>query len=249
MTEIPGYLRPFVLSPTEVEPERTGPIDLYVPAGEGPFPAVVILHGGPLPIDLRPTPRDWPVFHGYGSLLASLGLIAATVDHRLYLLHNPDGVVLDYPTAAADVAAAVDAVRADPRVDSDRIVLWFFSGGGLLSADWLREQPTWLRGLALTYPMLAPLPGWPVDPRFRPAEAIAECGAHPTPIVLTRVGQEGPDIAETVARFLAAAGDAEVPVEIIDVPHGHHSFDTLDHTDESRDAVQRMAARVIELLS
>jgi acetyl esterase/lipase len=140
-------------------------------------------------------------------------------------------------------------VRADPRVDGDRVVLWFFSGGGLLSADWLRTRPAWLRGVGLTYPLLAPLPGWNVDERFRPAAAIGEPGATIPPIVLTRVGLERPEVAEQVEQFLSAATDAGVPVEVIDVPNGHHSFDILDHTDESRRAVERMAARVGELLN
>lgn len=250
MNDVPDHLRPFVLSPPELEPERNDRIDLYVPAGDGPFPAVVILHGGPLSPEVRPTPRDWPVFRGYGSLVASAGLVAATVDHRLYLLRNPDGVVLDYPTAADDVAAAVETVRADPRVDADRVLIWFFSGGALLSADWLREQPAWLRGLALTYPALAPLPGWPVDPRFRPADALRESAPGGlAPILLTRVGLERPEIAETVARFLVAAAGTGTSVEIVDVPNGHHSFDVLDHTEESREAVLRAVAYIQHLLA
>lgn len=246
MTEPPGYLRPFVLPTTDVEPERNGQIDAYVPTGDGPFPAVVLIHGGPIPPDLRPTPRNWPAYHGYGSLLASLGLFSAMIDHRLYVLQNPDGVVLDYPTAADDVAAAVEAVRADPRVDGDRVVLWFFSGGGLLCADWLGAGPAWLRGIALTYPMLAPMPGWPVDDRFRPAATVT---ASSVPVVLTRVGQESQAIAETVAAFLAAADDIGTSVEIVDVPNGHHSFDTLDDTDESREAIVRMARAVQSMLA
>jgi acetyl esterase/lipase len=247
MTEIPGHLRPFVVPVPDVAPERSGPIDLYIPGGDGLFPAVVIMHGGPLPPDSLPTPRDWPVFHGYGSLLTSLGLVAAVVDHRFHVLVQPDGAVIDYQTAAGDVADAVDAVRNDSRVDAERVVVWFFSGGGLLSADWLRLRAPWLRGVALTYPMLAPLPGWPSDPRFQPIDAVAAwTGA---PILLTRVGQERPEIAETVAGFLAATADAGVPVEIVDVPGGHHSFDTLDDTNESRSAIIDMTDRVRLLLT
>jgi acetyl esterase/lipase len=249
MSETPDYMRPFVLSPSKVDPERTDNIDLYLPSGDGPFPAVVILHGGPLPAELRPTPRDWPVYQGYGGLLASLGVAAAMVDHRLHVVSKPDGVVFDYATAAGDVGAAVAAVRADPRVDADRLVLWFFSGGGLLSADWLRARPEWLRGVALTYPLLAPLPGWQVEARYRPAEAVAEPGLAMPPILLTRVGLESPEAAETVTQFLTAAGVSGVSVEIIDVPNGHHGFDNLDHTNESREAVQRMASAVTRLLA
>ena len=249
MSEIPDYLRPFVMSPSELGPERAGQVDMYTPGGHGPFPAVLIVHGGPIPADLRPTPRDWPVYRGYGALLASRGVIAATVDHRLHLVPGPDGVLFDYATAAADVAAAVEAVRADPHVDGDRVVLWFFSGGGLLSTDWLRTRLTWLRGLALTYPVLAPLPGWRVDSRFQPAVAIRERGTIMPPIVLTRVGLERAEVADTVAQFLTAAADSDVSVEIIDVPNGRHGFDMVDHTDESRLAVERTVARVLELLT
>jgi hypothetical protein len=52
-------------------------------------------------------------------------MVGATLDHRL---HD----VADYDRAAADIAAGVDLLRADARVDADRIALWFFSGGGLL---------------------------------------------------------------------------------------------------------------------
>nr|WTA65908.1 hypothetical protein OHB51_25940 [Micromonospora sp. NBC_00855] len=77
------------------------------------------------------------------------------------------------PAAADEIAAMVEQVRADPRVDSERVVLWFFSGGGLFAADWLRVPPPWLRGIALTYPLLIPFPGWEVDARFLPVEALS----------------------------------------------------------------------------
>ncbi|HET9893893.1 MAG TPA: hypothetical protein VFQ44_03065 [Streptosporangiaceae bacterium] len=65
-------------------------------------------------------------------------------------------------------------MRADPRVDAGRVALWFFSGGGLLPADWLCAPPEWLRCVAATYPWLAPPPDW--DARFRPIDAVASAG-------------------------------------------------------------------------
>ena len=44
--------------------------------------------------------------------------------------------------------------------------------------------------MVASYPLLAPLPGWEVDPRFRPVEAVTSAGD--LPIVLTRVGRERP---------------------------------------------------------
>jgi len=233
------YLMPFVLPLAAVEPERSGTVDLYAP-DTVPAPAILFVHGGPIPAELRPTPREWPVYRGYGAAAAARGAVGATVDHRLY---GP----AEFPTAAADVAAAVDQLRADPRVDADRVALWFFSGGGLLSADWLREPPPWLRCLALTYPVLGSRPGRPIDERFDVTDALS--GAGELSIVLTRVGLEGPDTAATVATFVNAARASGLRLAIVDAPDGQHGFDHLDHTDESRDAVERALAAVLGALT
>jgi pimeloyl-ACP methyl ester carboxylesterase len=45
-------------------------IDVHTSAGSAdePRPAVVFVHGGPLPRDVHPRPRAQPVFIGYGAL-------------------------------------------------------------------------------------------------------------------------------------------------------------------------------------
>jgi acetyl esterase/lipase len=224
----PDSLKPFVLPVPPAEPERHDRVDLYPPSSSQPRPAIVFVHGGPVPAGLTPTPREWPVFRGYASLAAARGYVGVTVDHRL---HHPGA----YPDAADDVAAAVELARADPRVDADRVALWFFSGGGPLAADWLRAPKPWLRCVALTYPLLAELPGFGLDARFRPVEAAATT----VPVVLTRVGLENPVIAATVEAFVEAARTGATPLTVVDVPNGHHSFDMLDDTDESRAAVEQ----------
>ncbi len=228
---VPPYLNPFVLPVEPYPTERHGNVDLYLPAQPAepvPQPAIVFVHGGPIPAALSPTPRDWPVFQGYGSLAAARGFVGVTVDHRLHDLAG-------YPTAAEDVAGAVETARADPRVDAERLAIWFFSGGGLLMGDWLRTPPAWLRCVAATYPLLAAPAGGFIDPRFRPAEAVGSAGQ--LPLVLTRVGRERPHIAPTVNAFVAAARAAGARLEVIDVPGGQHGFDHLNDTDESRTAI------------
>ncbi|MDX3075019.1 alpha/beta hydrolase [Streptomyces sp. MI02-7b] len=238
--ELPPHLRPFLMDLPERPRERHGRVDLHLPDADGPRPAVVLVHGGPVPAGARPTPRDWPSFTGYGRYLAGLGAVCATVDHRLHGM-------ADFARAADDVAGTVDLVRADPRVDGDRVALWFFSVGGLLAADWLAAPPAWLRCVAASYPVLAPVPHWgAVEPRFRPATALRTAG--PLPVVLTRAGREAPDIAGTVAGFLAAAEECGARVEVVDVPHGRHGFETLDPTEESRAAVIRAAGSVLRHL-
>ncbi|MFG3155296.1 alpha/beta fold hydrolase [Streptomyces sp. NPDC048219] len=238
----PPVRRPFLLDLPEVPRERTGNVDLYLPDGEAeePRPAVVFVHGGPVPADARPQPRDWPTLTGYAGYAATNGVVGAVVAHRLHEL-------ADFDRAAADVADAVERIRADPRVDADRVALWFLSGGGLITADWLGAPPPWLRCLAATYPVLAPLPNWGMSgTRFHPVDAVTKAGD--LPVVLTRVGLEMPEIAAGVAEFLAAAEECGAGVEVIDVPHGHHGFETRDVTDESREAVRRAMRAVLRHL-
>ncbi len=234
-----SWKQPFVLEVADAARERHGHTDLYLPDADGPRPAVVFVHGGPLSPD-TPLPREWPVFQGYGNLAASAGLVGVTADLRLY---GPPQL----PDAAQDLVDAVDVARADPRVDADRIALWFFSGGGLLLADWLRQPAPWLRCIAATYPMLDVPAEYGVDPRFLPIGAVG--GASGLPFVLTRVGRERPALAEAVERFVVAAQDAKLRLEIVDVPHGQHAFDMFDQTDESREAVRRAMAAVVERLA
>ncbi|MFI7387202.1 alpha/beta fold hydrolase [Streptomyces sp. NPDC049813] len=238
----PAYQRPFLFDVPPIVRERRGAIDLYVPedAATAPRPAIVFVHGGPVPAGVEPTPRDWTTFVSYGRFAAGQGVVGVTLDHGLH-------EVSAYPTAAAHLAAAVAEVRADPRVDAERIALWFFSGSGPMAAPWLREQPSWLRCLAACYPIMRPLPGWGADdPRFRPAEVVARGGTPP--FVLVRAGLEASAIAATVAEFVTAAEAGGAPLEVLDVPDGHHGFEGLDHTESARMAVREAMRRVLEHL-
>jgi hypothetical protein len=196
-------------------------MDLNLPAAATrPSPAVVFVHGGP--------DRSAP---GYGAVMAARGVVGVTVEPDL------DGDPDAYGQADAQVRTAIDQVRDDRRVDAGRIALWFFAGGGLLSAEWLRTPPPWLRCVALTYPLLDALPGRSVWPRFRPITAVEVVGAAAAagvagamragelPIVLTRAGRERPEIAATVEAFVAAAEAADASLTIVDVATGRHGGD------------------------
>ncbi|WP_221343015.1 alpha/beta hydrolase [Streptomyces paradoxus] len=237
----PAHLRPFPLDVPELPRDRQGHVDLYVPDGDGPRPAVVFVHGGPVPAGARPSPREWPALVGYARLAAAEGMIGATLDHRLHDLS-------DYDRAAADIAAGVELVRADARVDADRIALWFFSGGGLLTTDWLARPPAWLRCLAASYPVLAPLPAWGLaGSRFHPARAVEQAG--PLPVVLLRAGREAPEIAATVDAFVTAADDCAAQLELIDVPNGFHGFETLNAPEETIPALRQAMRSVVTHLT
>jgi dienelactone hydrolase len=227
MTDIPAYLQPFVLTvaaPADQRVDRVGELDFYRPESTHRTAAILFVHGGPAPADLEVMPRDWPVYQGYATAAAQRGLVGVTLDHRL--IRGLDQLA----AAADDVEAAVGKLRTDPQVDPTRIALWFFSGAGLLAGEWLDSRPDWLRCVALTYPRLATPPG--TDELVSALEVI---GKHQDlPVLLTKVGLEREELAAPVEEFISAGGAA---LDVIDVPTGHHGFDMLDHTDESRAAV------------
>ncbi|AKU17109.1 alpha/beta hydrolase family protein [Luteipulveratus mongoliensis] len=232
----PPWVAPFVLDTPDVPRERHGTWDFYDPRADGPRPLVMFVHGGPVNPTWPATPRDWHVFRGYGAQVASRGFVAATVDHRLY-----GGEA--YPQAYDDVLDAIEAARDDDRVDASRVAVWVFSGGGPMLAPLLRDRPKWLRVLAASYPAVDSFLDIELPEGFRPLDAVPT--SDPIPMVFTRAGLERDFLAPAQATYLERLADSPVELEVIDVPHGNHSFEHIDYTDESRDAVELAITKVL----
>lgn len=83
--------------------------------------------------------------------------------------------------------------------------------------------------------------------RFHPVRAVTQAGA--LPLVLLRAGRETPEIAATVEAFVSAAKDCGAHLELVDVPNGHHGFETLDATEETRLALRHAMRSVVTRLT
>jgi acetyl esterase/lipase len=104
--------------------ELTG--DLYLPAGAGPFPLIVNVHGG----YWRRGSRD--TFQYWGPYLAERGIAGFTISYRLT---KPGKST--FPGVVSDVRAAVQFMRgnaSDCRLNPDRFALWGNSAGAHLAA-------------------------------------------------------------------------------------------------------------------
>src|SRR5436309_4689283 len=100
--------------------------DLYLPAGAGPFPALVAAHGGGWQAGARNTFQFW------GSYLAVRGYVLFAISYRL----AKKGQKM-FPQAVNDVLAAVQFVRGSAgslRVDPERIGLFGASAGAHLAS-------------------------------------------------------------------------------------------------------------------
>jgi acetyl esterase/lipase len=104
--------------------ELTG--DLYLPAGAGPFPLIVNVHGGYWRRGSRDTFQHW------GPYLAERGIAGYTISYRLT---KPGKST--FPGVVNDVRAAVQFMRGnakDYRLNPDRFALWGNSAGAHLAS-------------------------------------------------------------------------------------------------------------------
>src|SRR3954468_703647 len=90
-------------------------LDAHIPEAKGPFPAVILVHGGGWTQGDRTAKFIQPLF----KVLDHTGFAWFTIDYRLAPQHT-------YPAAADDVEAAVRFVKqhaADYKVNPDKIAL------------------------------------------------------------------------------------------------------------------------------
>jgi dienelactone hydrolase len=207
---------------------RELPMDLYRPAGRGgAVPVVLLVHGEADPAALRGV-RGWGQYAGWARLLAAQGLAAAVFEHR---------AVRDAGIAAVDaeVDAAVAAVAdraGELGLDRGRLGVAGFSAGAMLASRAIARASRLLRCAVLCYgpPDLEPDPALP-------------------PVLVVRAGRDHPDLNRAIDAFVVAALAANLPVELVNHPDGHHAFDTVDDTDESRRVIRRVLAFLGEHLT
>lgn len=220
-------------------------MDVYSPPGAGRdsrLPAVVLVHGGPIPPNARA--KDWGVFVSYGELLAASGLVAVTFNHRFH-----DASLLG--GAADDVVAALDYIRGhadELGIDKDRLALWAFSGGGPLLSESLRARPLFVRALVAFYaaldlqvPPSGPDSGISDDTRrqFSPLHHLAAGTGLVAPMLVARAGRDHPWLNASVDRFVLEALARNASLELLTHPEGQHGFDILDDDERSREIIAR----------
>jgi len=125
------------------------PVFLFTPAGEGPFPVVVTVHGGP---ESQWRPLWGPSFAPLTQYLLSRGYAVAAPNVRGSSGYGKRYVHLDdvrlRPDSVADLASLHSWLAERPEIDASRAVLYGRSYGGYMVLAGLAFQPElWAAGI------------------------------------------------------------------------------------------------------
>jgi dipeptidyl aminopeptidase/acylaminoacyl peptidase len=91
---------------------------LYEPAGKGPFPAIVVVHGASAGV------RGYPLYRHLVRSMNAIGVAVLVYDRRGSGQSEGALASTDYDGLARDVVAGVDALRVRGKIDRRRIGLW-----------------------------------------------------------------------------------------------------------------------------
>ncbi len=216
--------------------------DVYLPslAKDERRPIVIFIHGGPSGGKEQGGPKDWRIFTDYGRLMATSGFVAVTFNHRFY---QPS----DLARAQEDVTTLIDYVRGhapELHADADRLFLWAFSGGGPFLSAAFDAKRDYVRAIISYYAFLDVLspPGSTIAPevrsRFSPLERLKANGAGP-PMFIGRAGKDFEPLNQVLQRFVNAALERNIELELMNHPTGMHGFDILNEDERSRAIIRR----------
>jgi dienelactone hydrolase len=215
---------------------------LFKPAGQGPFPALVALHGcsGLFTRDGRFQKRDWD----WAKRLQGLGYVVFFADSLTprgveeICTRKDIGATMPFRERPRDAYGALRWLQSQPFVRKDRIGLLGWSNGGstVLSAIHARSQA---RQAGTT-------DDFRVAVAFYPGCRAAEKNVRwTTRIPLTILIGEADDWtpASLCSSLVNRACREGAPVEIVTYPEAHHAFDTPDQPVRVRGGLAYTARR------
>jgi acetyl esterase/lipase len=228
--------------------EKELKLDAYRPSNaskDARLPAIIFIHGGFLPPNLRTEPKDWNIFVSYGRLAAASGFVGIPFNYRLY------DSWMSLENSASDVTDLIAYVRSNADsmgVDKERIALWAFSGGGPMLSVAIRDPQPYIRCIVSYYSLLDLLQsekesrGTMTDQallEYSPLQLLENSTKPMAPMLIARMGKDHPNIRRSADEFIPAALRKNVELTVINDPEGEHGFDIEDNSDASRHVIRQ----------
>lgn len=201
--------------PTTAFPGGSSPVDitseLYKPEGDGPFPAVILLHGS---AGLRQHHRDWA-----GKLVAwgYVVILPDSFSPRGFGKISTETSKVLPATRVSDIMGAAEVLKQKPYVQKDRLALLGFSHGGWTTMAAIQSKyrltDLGIRGAVAYYPLCS-------------ARADGDL-SMPT---LVLIGEKDTWTPPHLCRELQASRNLKRPnlLRVEYYPGAYHSFDELN---------------------
>lgn len=197
--------------------DRTLKFDFYrLPASEkaASLPVVIMVNTGFNPPDFK----DSIYQAGWAKLIASSGLAAVT-----YQAHG-EGWAEDFDALVSHLREH----KASLGIDADTIIVYAASGNVMAGLPLAMDKKRTFIKAAVFYYGVADVNEFRLD----------------MPVLLVRAGLDQPSLNRHLGEFISRAMAANVPLEVINYPGGHHPFEVEDDNDFSREVM----ARTIEFM-
>lgn len=220
-------------------------LDIYYPLNAQPQqPAVLLVHGGSLPEHVAHV-REMGLYTSWGRLLAASGQLAVMFQHR------SDEFYSKLQEAASDVDDLVAFVRAhgaELGIDPDALCIFAFSSGPLLGLrSALKGTPEYIRCIVTYYGGMTIMN--PKYFHFNPEdELVKDCSpvyhlAHEDdtkipPLFIARAGRDREFVNDSIDEFVSIACQRNLPITLINHPHGAHGFDVENDDPRAREIIR-----------
>jgi dienelactone hydrolase len=192
--------------------------------------AVVLIHGGPVPPNLLTAPKDWGLFQSLGRLIGASGLAAVMFNHRFFGFDRIRDAVADID----DLLSYVGAHGEELGIETGRLCLWAFSGGGVFLGPFLRNTPDAVRCVVAYYAALHAR-----TPEFSAAVQLSENTGRLPALLVARAGLDLPELNDGIDQFVQQALKKNACIDVLNHATGQHGFDARDDNERTRDILRR----------
>ena len=207
-------------------------------------PAVLFIHGGALPPNLRTKPKEWGAYVSFGQLAAASGFVGITFNHRFYGWDKNS-----LTEAQSDVNDAITYLRNNSErfgLDPDRICVWALSAGSLFLSRFINENPPFIRCLVFYYAILdlealrkqRPIITDEAIKEFSPLHILSRTSKAFAPTFIARAGRDEPELNVAVDRFIQEALSKRATIDFSNHAEGEHGFDVLNNNPRTREIIK-----------
>jgi acetyl esterase/lipase len=207
--------------------------------------AIVFIHGGALPPNLRTKPKEWGAYVSYGQLAAASGFVGITFNYRFF---GWDMNAL--ADARSDVADAIAYIRSNAErlgIDKDHICLWSLSAGSVFPAPATNDATPLIRCMVFYYPIMdleplrkeRPAITTEVTEEFSPIHQFRRTAGTFAPMFIARAGRDDPGLNVAVDNFIHEAVSRKATLDFSNHAEGQHGFDVLDDNERTREIIKR----------